>query len=76
MAGIGWQELTIVVVGFALSVVPFWICPTVVVALASQRQQGRVARGWVAVAALSFVFAWLVVIAWYLIGRTPTSSEL
>ena len=76
MSGIGWQELTVFFVVMALSLVPFWICPTLVLALASRRQEGKVAVGWVAVAALSLVFAWLVVIAWYLMGRTPARPDL
>ena len=55
MAGLGWQELVIL-----LLLVMFWIAPVVLIWRVSQQERGRPALGWILLALVVGGFAWIV----------------
>lgn len=73
MSGLGWQEL---LMSFVIVCVPLWVCPVSVVWWATKRQNGEAAVGWTVATMLSVWCAWLVVLAWFLVGRAPSRTKM
>lgn len=70
MAGLGWQELLIVIVMFALLAAMF-ILPIWVVVSGSKRRTGQTSTAWVV---LAICFGWLGVLAWAIFGSKSPSA--
>lgn len=64
MAGLGWQEVVIL-----LAIVVMWLVPVVVIWKTSARDRGHASAGWVLFAFIVFWFAWIVVGLYFLFGR-------
>jgi len=70
MAGLGWQELLIVIVMFAL-LAGMFILPIWVVVSGSRRRTGQTSTTWVV---LAIFFGWLGVLAWAIFGSKSPSG--